>query len=59
MPPGQITPATPPAARVTPQPTQNSKKGFFVSPCGLVYSAFALVAIEFLLEVISRLYWPS
>jgi hypothetical protein len=27
---GQITPATPPAARVTAQPTQNSKKGFFV-----------------------------
>jgi hypothetical protein len=30
--PRRSTPATPPAARVTPQPTQNSKKGFLRCP---------------------------
>jgi hypothetical protein len=56
--PRGTTPATPPAARVTKQPTQNSKKGFLSHLADWFYAAFALVTIEFLLEVFFGLCWP-
>jgi hypothetical protein len=37
--------------------TQNSKKGFLSNLADWLYAGFALVAIEFLLEVFFGLYW--
>jgi hypothetical protein len=55
--PHGTTPATPPAARVTAQPTQNSKKAFLSALADWFYSAYALVTNEFLLEVFFGLCW--